>query len=61
MEAEEALLKLKGTFPELAEHILQEALLNNDNDYLRASEYLRVRHCKANPSLSTNVLITVSK
>lgn len=43
MEAEEALLKLKATFPELAEHVLQEALLNNDNDYKRASESLRVR------------------
>jgi len=42
MEADEALAKLKREYPEIELHILEEALRNNDFDFRRTSEALRV-------------------
>ena len=43
MDAEEALAKLKAEYPEIEERVIHEALRNNDYDYRRASESIRVR------------------
>lgn len=55
MDAEEALIKLKKDYPEIDEGILLEALRNNDYDYRRANEAIRVRRstpCLLNCSLA---------
>lgn len=43
MDGEEAFRKLKQLYPELEDGVVQEALVNNDYDLKRASDYLGVR------------------
>ena len=42
MDTELLVAKLRKEFPEIEEHVIQEALRNNDFDFRRASEALRV-------------------